>query len=53
MVKGDKYETFFSYDYDENKSKSLYSVSKQIMPNIYQGTVFKKHIPQPLNERSV
>ena len=28
MVRGDKNETFFSYGYDENKSKVLCSVSK-------------------------
>ena len=53
MVKRDKDETFFSYGYDENKSKLLYSVSKQIMPNISQGEACKKHSPKLLNERSM
>ena len=53
MVKRDKDETFFSYGYDENKSKLLYSVSKQIMPNISQGAACKKHSPKLLNERSM
>ena len=35
MVRGDTDETFFSYGYDENKSKLFYSVSKQIIPNIF------------------
>ena len=52
MVRGDKDETFFSYDYDENKSKVLCSVSKQIMSNNFQGTAFKKDVSQILNEQS-
>ena len=52
MVRGDKDETFFSCGYNGNKSKVLCSVSKQIMPQVFQGTPFKKDVSQILNERS-
>ena len=53
MVRGDEYEMFLSYGYDKDKSNVLYSTYKQILPNIFQGTSFKKHNPMLLNERSV
>ena len=53
MVRGDENETFLSYDYDENKSNILYSTLKQMLPNIFQGTSFKKHHPMLLDKRSV
>ena len=53
MVRGDKDETFLSYGYDEDKSNILYSTFKQMLPNIFQGTSFKKHRPMLLNEWSV
>ena len=45
MVRGDKNETLLSYGYDEDKSNILYSTFKQMLPNIFQGTSFKKHHP--------
>ena len=52
MVRGDADKSFFSYGYDESKSYLLYSTSKKMMTNIFQGTCFKKHISQILKERS-
>ena len=52
MVRGDADKTFFSYGYDESKSNLLYSVSKKIRPNIFQGKFFKKYVLQILEERS-
>ena len=53
MVRGAANETFLSYGYDKDKSKILYSTFKQMLPNIFQGTSFKKHHPMLLDERSV
>ena len=53
MVRGDENETFLSYGYKEDKSNILYSTFKQMLPNIFQGTSFKKHHPMLLDERSV
>ena len=53
MVRGDKNEMFLSYGYDADKSSVLYSTCKQILPNIFQGTSFKKHNPMLMNERAV
>ena len=53
MVRGDEDEMFFSYGFDEDKSNVFYSSFKQILPNIFQGTLFKKHNTMLLNERAV
>ena len=53
MVRGNEDEVFLSYGYDEDKSDILYSSFKQILPNIFQGTSFKKRNPMLLNEQSV
>ena len=53
MVRGDEHETFLSYDFQKEKSKMLYSTLKQPLPNIFQGSSFKKHYPMLLNEGQV
>ena len=53
MVKDDEHETFLSYSFEEEKSNILYSKFKQPLPNIFQGTFFKKHNPMLLNEGHV
>lgn len=42
IERGDEDKTFLSYGYDEDNSNVLYSTYKQILPNIFQGTPFKK-----------
>ena len=54
MVRGDKDETFFSlFGYNEEKSKILHSSHKQVLPNIFLRTSFKKHDSMFLNERGL
>ena len=53
IVRGGEDEMFLSYGFDEDKSNVLYSNYKLILPNIFQGTSFKKYNPMLLNERSV
>ena len=53
MVRGDEDESFFSYGYNEEKFKILYSSHKQVLPNIFQGTSFKKHNSMFLNEKGL
>ena len=36
-------ETFYSYGLDKERSKTLFCVNKQPLPNIFQCTAFKKH----------
>ena len=42
-LRGDKNEMFYSYGYDKERSKLLYSSLKQPIPNIFHCTAFKKH----------
>ena len=51
MIQGDPDEVFYSYGYDHERSKVLYSSFKQPLPNIFQGTAFKKHVPQLIEEK--
>ena len=51
MVRGDKDECFLSYDYDSNKLTVLFSSFKQVLPNIFQSTSFKKHNSMLTEER--
>ena len=44
-IRGDREEQFYSYGFDEEKSKVLCASMKQLLPNIFQGTAFKKHVP--------
>ena len=40
---GDADKTSFSYGFDKERSNVLYSSYKHPLPNISQGTAFKKH----------
>ena len=51
MVWGDPDEVSYSYRFDEERSKVLYSSLKQPLPNILQGTAFKKHITMLIEEK--
>lgn len=51
MLRGDKYETFFTYGYSEEFSKILYSFSKQVMPNVFVGAAFKSHFKEMIEMR--
>ena len=53
MIQGDPDEVFYSYGYDHERSKVLYSSFKQPLPNIFQGTAFKKHVPQLIEEKKL
>ena len=52
-VRGDEDEMYLSHGYDEDKSGVLYSNVKQILPNIFQSTFFKKHNPMLLDQRAL
>ena len=41
--RSDKNEVVYSYGLDKEKSKLLFCVNRQPMPNIFQCTAFKKH----------
>ena len=41
MVRGDADGTSFLYDFDEERSKILYSTYNHPLPNIFEGTEFK------------
>ena len=51
MDLGDLDEVFYSNGYDEERSKILCSSFKHPFPNIFQGTAFKKHVPQLIEEK--
>ena len=52
VLRGDELETLYSYESDKEKSKSLYSVNKQPLPNIFQTTAFKKHTLYLMDQRN-
>ena len=45
IIRGNPDEQFYSYGFDEEKSKVLCTSMKQPVPNIFQGTALKKHVP--------
>ena len=51
VLRGDEHEIFFSYGFDKNKSKILYSFSKQQIPDAFISTSFKKHFNEIMNEK--
>ena len=51
MVWADLDETFFSYGYDEERWKIMYSRFKHSLPNIFQGNAFKKHTKMLIEEK--
>ena len=42
-LRDDKNETFYSYGFDKEKSKLLFCVNRQPIPNMFECTAFKKH----------
>ena len=51
MIRQDSEKIFYSYDFDAEKSKILFSPHKLPIPNIFQGTVFKKHYGMLIDQR--
>ena len=49
-LRGDVNGQFFSYGFEKVKSKTLYCVNKQPLPNIFQCTAFKRHSAFLLNQ---
>ena len=52
MIQGNPDETFLSYGYNEERSKVLNASYKHPLPNIFQGTAFKKHAKMLTEERT-
>ena len=46
-------KVFYSYGYDEERSKVLYYSFEQPLLDIFQGTAFKKHVPQLIEEKKL
>ena len=44
-IRGDPDEQFYGYGFDEEKSKVLCASMNQALPNIFEGTAFKKNVP--------
>ena len=53
MIRGDPMKFFVSYGYDEERSKVLYSSFKHPLPNIFQGSAFKKRAKMMIEEKQV
>ena len=51
ILRGDNTECFFSHEYNDKKSKVLYSAAKDRIPNIMISTCFKKLFHEILNKR--
>ena len=49
VLRGDSDETFLSYGFDKTRSKTLFSYSKQQIPNAFVSVAFKKHFEQIMN----
>ena len=45
-------ETFYLYEFDKEKSKTLYCVNKQPLPNIFQTTASRKHTLYLMDQRN-
>ena len=43
-LRGDLNESFYSYGFDKKNSKVLFCTVRQLLPNIFQCTAFKKHL---------
>ena len=52
VLRGDELESFYSYGFDKEKSKTIYCVNKQPLPNIFQRTAFKKHTFYLMDQRN-
>ena len=53
ILRGDINETLYSYDHNKEKSKILYCLNKQPLPNIFQCTAFKKHMSYLLDQKKL
>ena len=53
MTQETRMRFFFSYGYDEERSKVLYSSFKHPLPNIFQGIAFKKHAKMLIEEKKI
>ena len=53
ILRDDEVETFYSYGYDKERSKILYCLNKQPLPNIFQSTAFKKYISYLLDQKNL
>ena len=51
MIRADPDKIFYSYGFDEEKSRILYSTHKLPLQNIFQGIAFKKHYSMLIDER--
>ena len=51
VLRSDAMECFFSYDYNEKKTKFLHSAAKDIVPNAVLATTFKKNFYEALHKR--
>ena len=51
IIRGDSNEVSYSYGYDEERSKILYSSFKLPLQNIFQVTAFKKHAKMLIEEK--
>ena len=51
VLRGDKWEVFFSYGFDSSKSKVLYSYSKIKIRDAFVSTAFKKRYSEIRNEK--
>ena len=50
VLRGNSDELFLSYGYHKQKSKLLYSYSKQQIPDAFVSVAFKKHFQEIMNE---
>ena len=51
VLRGDQHEIFFSYGYDKSKSQILYSYSKNLIPDAFVSTAFRRHFSEVVNEK--
>ena len=53
ILRRNEVETFYSYGYDKKRSKMLFCVNKQPLPNDFQSTAVKKHISYLLDKKNL
>lgn len=52
ISKGNHNGFYFTYGFCKEKSSSLFSASKQVMPNMLVDTTFETHVREMMNERA-
>ena len=52
VLRGDEFESFCWNGFDKEKSKTLYCINKQPLPNIFQSAAFKKHTLYLMDQRN-